>query len=78
MSKERESGFYFVKTLGTGYFQPAEWVQKWASWRILGFDGLYRDDHLDEIDERRIVREEPLNGNWTGIEGTTERIPQNE
>lgn len=71
----RESGWYFVKTLGTDYFQPAEWVCKWNSWRILGFDGLYHDDHFDEIDERRIVRENTVD--WK-IAGETERIPQNE
>lgn len=33
---------------------------------------------MSEIDERRIVREETKNQNYTGFSGNTERIPQNE
>lgn len=56
----REPGFYFCKLYEDGNFEPAYFSQQ-GTWHFTLTDKFesYRDNQLSEIDERRIVREEP-------------------
>ncbi|MGL4753702.1 MAG: hypothetical protein ACRCXB_15085 [Aeromonadaceae bacterium] len=56
MSKERESGFYWVRYCGDRII--AEWLDFFGDWHIAGSGVSALSADLDEIDERRIVREE--------------------
>lgn len=50
----RENGFYWVKMWGK--WEIARWQN--AAWFLTGTNGLVYDGMCDEIDERRITREE--------------------
>lgn len=76
MSKTRESGWYHIKI--DGRWTIAAWTYHNEVWRIPFTDGYWYESAFEEIDERRIVREETKNQNYTGFSGNTERIPQNE
>lgn len=60
----RESGYYFV--LYHGNWEPALWDSKekvmgeLGAWFITGRESSLDDSDFDEIDERKIVREEPM------------------
>jgi len=55
MSKERESGSYWIKIYGENDFFIAKWTDG-VSWSV---DGFYIPPMaIEEIDERPIVREE--------------------
>lgn len=58
---ERESGYYWVKIKGE--WIVAQWDKSMDWWVITGNEHLFYDSDFEEIDERRIVREEN-----TGIE----------
>ena len=53
--KNREPGFYWVR--GGGTWVVAQWSG--YSWWVTTTDCLTYDNDWDEIDERRITREEP-------------------
>ena len=55
MTMNRENGFYWVKMCGK--WEIARWQN--AAWFLTGTNGLVYDGMCDEIDERRITREEP-------------------
>jgi hypothetical protein len=75
---QRPTGHYYVR-LGAGpEWTPCCWYLRDGFWLVPGRQRPFIDSHLYEIDERPIVREESKKGNWTGLEGTSERIPQNE
>ena len=59
--KIREPGFYWVRRTWdkSADFEPAEFVKD-AGWLIIGCETLFIENECElEIDERRIVREEP-------------------
>lgn len=56
MSKTRESGWYHVKIDGS--WTIAVWTYHNEEWRIPFTDGYWYESAFEEIDERRIVREE--------------------
>lgn len=53
---ERESGYYWVNCKGE--WIVAQWDKSMNWWVITGNERLFYDKDFDEIDERRIVREE--------------------
>lgn len=55
--KNREPGFYWVKFLGD--WEIAEWCSFYEKWYVTGVEDYYLDRELKEIEERRIIREEP-------------------
>lgn len=55
----RESGLYWVKYNHYSEWTVAEWCSDFSFWMMIGGDGGFRDSDMDDIDERRIVREEP-------------------
>lgn len=75
--KERRSGFFWVKHKEHGWV-VAQWCIYPKAWYLPAEYYGMNDHDLLEIDERRIVREEPKHPNYTGLSGNTERIPQNE
>lgn len=75
--KTRESGFYWCN-LFRNKWVVCQWDRNIMIWRVPGRDRSFEDSDFEEIDERRITREEPLHPNYTGFSGTIERIPQNE
>jgi hypothetical protein len=74
--KARQSGFYWVK-YPHGVWMIAMHTKGvgWAAFHGDPEEFPLKDDQFAEIDERPIVREEPVAAK---ISGTTERIPQNE
>ena len=54
---EREDGFYWVKF--NGEWVVAEWVQVCAMWFVPQETGEFPNLCIEQIDERRIVRQEP-------------------
>jgi len=73
MNRTRRDGFYWIKPNSDSEWETAEFHGN--SWELIGEILLRSDAEIFEIDERPVVREEPLTPK---IEGTTERIPQNE
>jgi len=60
--KNREPGFYWVKLDLHDDWRVAEWkVEPFMRpcWFLIDYEGDCYDDDLFEIDERRIIREEP-------------------
>jgi hypothetical protein len=57
----REPGFYWVAFTRMEPWVVAEWYiyQGVGHWSICGSELDYKDGHFAEINERRIVREEP-------------------
>lgn len=71
----RESGFYWCNYMGHWVICQYCVIDDW--WDIPGMNNntVFEDSNFKEIDERRIVREEPVTPK---ISGTTKRTPQNE
>ena len=55
--KNRENGFYWVKF--AGYWQVSYWSKFNICWYLASSLRRAADEDFSEIDERRIVREEP-------------------
>ena len=53
---KRESGYYWVKS--NDKWIIAEWLPLCQVWASIEYADKYKDSDFDEIDERRIVRQE--------------------
>lgn len=56
--KNREPGWYWVKIYSSDEYEPAQFAEN-GLWYLNRTSTTCEDDRLYEIDERRIVREEP-------------------
>jgi hypothetical protein len=74
LNKPRQDGFYWVKLSEDFDWEIAFFLQRFG-WQRTGCRNANVDHDFTEIDERRIVRKEPVTHK---ISGTTERTPQNE
>lgn len=54
--KNREPGFYWVKITGYSMWSPQ--LFNGSTWEVSDYDVFLYDHCFDEIDERRITREE--------------------
>lgn len=55
---ERESGYYWVRILKDSNWEIAEYDKHYKQFFVINSVFEYKDSNFDEIDERRIVREE--------------------
>ena len=72
---QRPTGSYFCKIPKIPKMIPCCWDLDAGFWLVPGQDRPFIDSDFEEIDERRITREEPI---APKISGTTERTAQNE